>query len=494
MNKILKCNTRNVDIRQWVKALDDYGLRTEGHFRSINCIVVDENEKIAVTGSADFTVRVWDIERKMQIWKFVGHKSEVNAVDIIKDKRLIVSGSGDFSFKPDNRLIVWSLEKMRIEKEFCGHKKKVLCVRGSYDGKYVISGGVDCLVIVWNLDDEGVRMVCQGHQDSVNSIVCTSTHIISASNDCTVRLWNFKTFLCNQILYKGYKSINHLFYLPLSHNLIWTSKKKIYIWDLISSTHQTKLSHTYPISSISTNPKLSILLSLSVDNKLNIWDLATFSHQYTFFLPQGCLCFYLTNDNFLISGYSDRHLSIANFNTLQEMTNFSGHLFELSCVKISQNFSMLATGSRDCSVRVWDLKGCAELRCFVGHFKKITCVDFDKNNEYVVSGSMDATIRLWNIRENVEEYVFYIHENRVTCLIVFGDLEIFSASKQGFLIKTSYRKNSQKYICKLTRDELKSMKSTRSGKYLVCSFSHRVGIFAQFLFPHIKSSSILKLI
>ena len=53
------------------------------------------DKKLAVTGSADATVRCWDLEEKKQIAVLVGHKELISCLCISESQRIIASGSLD---------------------------------------------------------------------------------------------------------------------------------------------------------------------------------------------------------------------------------------------------------------------------------------------------------------------------------------------------------------------------------------------------------------
>lgn len=64
-----------------------------GHSSTIRCIRVLHNRPIAVSGSRDGTVRVWDIQRGRALRVLQGHQHSVRCLDVCGNK--IVSGSYD---------------------------------------------------------------------------------------------------------------------------------------------------------------------------------------------------------------------------------------------------------------------------------------------------------------------------------------------------------------------------------------------------------------
>jgi len=106
------------------------------------------------------------------------------------------------------------------------------------------------------------------------------------------------------------------------------------------------------------------------------------------------------------------------------------HCGSINCMALSDDNSILATGSDDRSVRLWTTKS-ARCHCFgilSGHEDRITCVTID--GVFCISCSADRTIRKWDMATCVCLMVFEGHENRVNRIICAGDF-IFSSSSDG---------------------------------------------------------------
>src|SRR5436190_23081044 len=65
----------------------------DGHTSTIRCIKVLHNRPIAVTGSRDSTLRVWDVQFGRMLRVLEGHQQSVRCLDVCGNK--VVSGSYD---------------------------------------------------------------------------------------------------------------------------------------------------------------------------------------------------------------------------------------------------------------------------------------------------------------------------------------------------------------------------------------------------------------
>ena len=73
---------------------------------------------------------------------------------------------------------------------------------------------------------------------------------------------------------------------------------------------------------------------------------------------------------------------------------FKGHTNGVMCLQLDER--ILATGSYDCTIKIWDVELGKELRTLTGHSCGVRCLQFDESK--LISGSLDKTIKIWNWR------------------------------------------------------------------------------------------------
>ena len=103
------------------------------------------------------------------------------------------------------------------------------------------------------------------------------------------------------------------------------------------------------------------------------------------------------------------------------------HQGGINCMALSEDGSVLATGSEDCTTRLWTTKT-ALVECIGilrGHEDYINCLLVEDN--FVVTGSADKTIRKWDIKTCDCVHVFRGHTSLLNRIICTGDF-IFSSS------------------------------------------------------------------
>jgi WD40 repeat protein len=75
-----------------------------------------------------------------------------------------------------------------------------------------------------------------------------------------------------------------------------------------------------------------------------------------------------------------------------------GHAHLVTAVTFSRDGLLLASASRDRSIRVWDLKRRRVLKTLRGHTDFVSCAAFSPDGRTLASASWDGTVRLWRPR------------------------------------------------------------------------------------------------
>ena len=119
-----------------------------GHQGEVYCTALSEDGKIAISGSKDKQVIVWDLENQKAKFIFNDHTEDIISVAISKDGKQALSG-GHYR---DNRVILWDLVKGTKIKELAGHQHRISNVCFLPDGKRAISCSWDCTARLWDLE------------------------------------------------------------------------------------------------------------------------------------------------------------------------------------------------------------------------------------------------------------------------------------------------------------------------------------------------------
>ena len=79
-----------------------------------------------------------------------------------------------------------------------------------------------------------------------------------------------------------------------------------------------------------------------------------------------------------------------------ELQTLKGHNGWVRSVSFSSDGQIVASGSDDRTVKLWDIEG-TELQTLRGHSGWVRSVSFSSNGQFIASASQDGTVRLWNL-------------------------------------------------------------------------------------------------
>jgi WD40 repeat protein len=101
-------------------------------------------------------------------------------------------------------------------------------------------------------------------------------------------------------------------------------------------------------------------------------------------------------------------------------------------VALSADGERLASGSGDCTVKLWDARTGRLLHTLAGHETHVTSVALSADGERLASGSEDHAVKLWDARtyELIDSFEGYMNSVTSVCLSSKGKM-IISGSSDG---------------------------------------------------------------
>ena len=162
----------------WLRSL-------EGHTDYVESVVLTPDAQQVVSGSADGTVRVWDLASGALLRTMGSRTGRITCVVVTPDGKQIVSGSWDKTIQ------IWDLASGQLLRSVEGHQDRVTCVTCTPDGLQVISGSEDQSVKIWDLKSGKLLRSLEGHTKIVKCVAVTSDgqHVVSGSVDKTIKVW-----------------------------------------------------------------------------------------------------------------------------------------------------------------------------------------------------------------------------------------------------------------------------------------------------------------
>lgn len=140
-------------------------------------------------GLSDGTVGVWDIPGKKLALTYCGHSDWVTSVAWSPDGAVIASAGYDGTVQ------LWRAASGEPLLTYRGHSDEVRHVAWSPDGRRLASAGYDRSIQIWDATTGVQRAHCQGHTNVVTSVAWSpdGAYLVTGSRDHSVRLWDATT-------------------------------------------------------------------------------------------------------------------------------------------------------------------------------------------------------------------------------------------------------------------------------------------------------------
>uniref|UniRef100_UPI0037E81256 kinesin-like protein KIF21A isoform X1 n=1 Tax=Semicossyphus pulcher TaxID=241346 RepID=UPI0037E81256 len=162
-----------------------------GHLGPVMCLTVDQsgnNQDMVITGSKDHYIKLFDVTEGSMGSISPTHNFEPPHYDGIES--LVVQGDIFFSGSRDNGIKKWDLDRKDLLQQVPNAHRDWVCALGVVPGSpALLSGCRGGVLKLWHTDTLGTLGELKGHESPINSISTNSSHLFTASDDRTVKIW-----------------------------------------------------------------------------------------------------------------------------------------------------------------------------------------------------------------------------------------------------------------------------------------------------------------
>ncbi|MCB9640173.1 MAG: WD40 repeat domain-containing protein [Myxococcales bacterium] len=353
------------------------------HFGHLLSIAWHPTELVLASAAADGLVRIWSLATNKTIYALRGHKGWATGVQWSTDGRFLLSTSLDRS------AILWELPAQRWLRF---DSSTIVRARWQPQGRH----------IAWASKEESILLVdpffpkkierLRGHKKDLISLDWhpQGRFLVSRSWDQTLKIWDVakKTVIRDIPLPAGsVHGFGEVRWDPTGKYIASNLKDHaIGIWDPLGRQLHRLSMHKHPIRALAWSSKGDWLASGGEGDRVHLWH-----------LPQG-----------------------------RYHRTFVGHLDFIE--SLSWSGSLLASASRDKTIRIWDTRRGVLLRTLHG-FQGTGHIDWVQKGRLLLAASQDHKLCLWEIEKGekvhcmdalMHDYIFAQHWHPTLKWAMFG--------------------------------------------------------------------------
>ena len=328
----------------------------QGHADSVLSVCVSRDGRFVLSGSEDFTLKLWEIPSGNCVGTLTGHTGPVVFVSLVADDALAFSASKDGTLK------LWRIPSGE-------------CIR--------------------SVQPEGVRSIDSACVTRDGGIVAVGSE---AGQSFTV--WDMQTGEC-------LRSPN-----PEPKELI--SGPPDNGGDDSESAHPREPVEKGPPLVCMSGDGRSVVTTAG-DGKAVLWETASWRPQRAFVGHTAAITSLHISErgDRVLSGSADTTLRLWETATGRCLHTLKGLAGTVSSVRLCPEERWAVSGNLEGTVKLWDLSSGRCTRTFMSERSVVTSVDTTPDGAYAVTGSRDGKVKVWSIESDLTEYSAPLRISRI---------------------------------------------------------------------------------
>ncbi|KAH0463733.1 hypothetical protein IEQ34_006519 [Dendrobium chrysotoxum] len=240
-----------------------------GHLGWVRSIAFDPSNSWFCTGSADRTIKIWDVATGRLKLTLTGHIEQIRGL-AVSQRHTYLFSAGD-----DKQVKCWDLEQNKVIRSYHGHLSGVYCLALHPTIDILLTGGRDSVCRVWDIRTKAMVCALSGHDNTVCSVFArpTDPQVVTGSHDTTIKFWDLVAGKTMLTLTHHKKSVRSLALHPTEQTFVSGSADNIKKFSLPKGEflHNMLSQQKSIVNSVAVNED-GILATAGDNGSLWFWD------------------------------------------------------------------------------------------------------------------------------------------------------------------------------------------------------------------------------
>jgi WD40 repeat protein len=382
-----------------------------GHSEAVNAVTISADGTLAVSGSKDHTLRVWNLNDQTCLYTLIGHTDEVNAVLVASTSQGLIAVSGAGKRLPFK---VWLQIHSFVERTDRRPSR-------------------DTTIKIWDLRTGNELNTLEGHTEAVRCLAVYKSVLFSGSDDCTIRIWDLEEKRSLGVLGNHGAPVVLLAVVRGGRMIMSFSETDFKLWDLASMRELGDGHCEHVWQNILAVYPDRLLLAMQETNfngdryYLTIWDILNSEDnnekldRITWFESSFNVARFLDDGKRILTGGTDQIIRLIDVTSGKEVGYFEGHKDEITSIDVLTEEAKMLSASADGALLLWKLDCPQAKGTSIEHSDDVNAVAISRDGKCAVSGSFDRSIIVWNIRDGSRLQVIPGHRQSVVDVAISSD-------------------------------------------------------------------------
>lgn len=331
------------------------------------------------------------VETGELIGTLLGHEAPITALAFNNNHTRLATGSADKTVR------IWELADAKFPEilKYGEHTAAVRAVAFSADGSQIFSAGDDLAIRHWTAADGKLVRLLEGHTGAVTALSFVADTLASAAADGTVRIWTFGNGQLTRTIEQGSPIRQVALSTDRARFVAWSDDKQIKLWQVSDGQSLGTLDAAAEgVGSLAFSPNNQVIVA-TVGAVVRTWEAASLG-ELQFFPEHGTAtrgAMFLPDNKTIVSLDGANGLRISTQHAVRSIIAQPGGVVDAALL---QGGNLLATVGVDGSAKIWNMNnGQLVAPCQAGE-SKVTAIAARPDSQQLAGAAVDGKVFLWN--------------------------------------------------------------------------------------------------